>query len=145
LAAGINVDDLLIQVNSKIVTDRVSCLDAISRYKVGAEIGLKIARGKEELEVKVKLVKRPLTRTELQNNMGSALSNRRGGFPLILQHDCVLRPSDCGGPLVDLDGKALGVNIARAGRVATYAIPAQAVREVLADLMAGNLPPLKED
>jgi serine protease Do len=73
--------------------------------------------------------------------MGSFLSNRRSGFPFILQHDTVLKQTDCGGPLVDLDGKVVGINIARAGRVESYAIPAQAVRELLPDLLSGKLAP----
>jgi serine protease Do len=80
-----------------------------------------------------------------QEMMGSTLSNRRGGFPSILQHDTVLAPGNCGDPLVDLEGKVVGINIARAGRTETYAIPAAAVRELLADLMAGNLPPRPQE
>ena len=34
---------------------------------------------------------------------------------------------DCGGPLVDLDGAAVGLNIARAGRTESYALPADVV------------------
>jgi serine protease Do len=73
--------------------------------------------------------------------MGGALSDRRNGFPIILQHDAALRPSDCGGPLVDLDGKVVGINIARAGRTETYAAPTQAVLPLLYDLMSGKLAP----
>ena len=38
----------------------------------------------------------------------------------------MLQPWLCGGPLVNLDGEAIGLNIARAGRVTTYALPARA-------------------
>ena len=51
-----------------------------------------------------------------------------------MQHDAVLSPQDCGGPLVDLDGKVVGINIARAGRVETYALPSKLARSVLASL-----------
>ena len=40
----------------------------------------------------------------------------------------------CGGPLVNLDGKAVGLNIARADRVATYALPARLVKQSLDSL-----------
>ncbi len=144
--AGIKVNDVVTQADGKKIADMESLINAVGRHKAGAEITLKITRGKETLEVKAKLAPRQPNRGEIQNGMGSALSDRRGGFPSILQTDTVLAPTDCGGPLVDLEGKALGVNIARAGRTETYAIPADAVREVLADLMAGNLPPTaKED
>jgi serine protease Do len=70
--------------------------------------------------------------------MGSELSQRRAGFPVVLQHDGVIRPTDCGGPLVDLDGRVVGINIARAGRVESYAVPSEAVIPLLGDLMAGK-------
>jgi len=38
-----------------------------------------------------------------------------------------LEPDECGGALVDLNGKAVGINIARAGRVSTYALPSSLV------------------
>jgi serine protease Do len=63
------------------------------------------------------------------------LSERRGGFSLAIQHDSVLKPADCGGPIVDLDGKAVGLNIARAGRVESYALPAAVVRASVAKLL----------
>src|SRR5438034_10391905 len=72
--------------------------------------------------------------------MGSALSSRRNGYPSILQHDSVVKPTDCGGPIVDLDGKVIGINICRAGRVESWAVPAEAIQPLLFDLMAGKLP-----
>jgi serine protease Do len=75
------------------------------------------------------------------NRMGGPLSERRNGFPTILQHDAVLRPSDCGGPLVDLDGKVIGINIARAGRTESYAAPAEALLPLMYDLMSGKHAP----
>jgi serine protease Do len=62
-----------------------------------------------------------------------------------LQHDTVIRPADCGGPLVDLDGKAVGINIARAGRTESYAIPAEDVIALIAELKSGRLAPVKEE
>jgi len=40
-----------------------------------------------------------------------------------------------------LDGKVLGVTIARAGRVETYVLPGEVIRPLLADLRDGRLPP----
>ncbi len=53
----------------------------------------------------------------------------------------MLRPADCGGPLVDLSGKAVGINIARAGRTESYAAPADKVQALLTDLESGKLAP----
>jgi len=74
-------------------------------------------------------------RSDFQNRLGGELSERRTGFPLAIQHDSVLRPTECGGPIVDLDGKVVGLNIARAGRVESYALPAAVVRETVDKLL----------
>ena len=74
------------------------------------------------------------TRSELMNEMGGPLSARASGFPDVFQHDSVIRPTDCGSPVVDLDGKVIGINIARAGRTETFAIPADVVKNVFEQL-----------
>ena len=70
------------------------------------------------------------------NRMGGDVSERAEAFELAIQHDTVLEPSQCGGPLVNLEGKAVGVNIARAGRVASYALPAALVKRIIEQLEA---------
>jgi serine protease Do len=139
--AGVKLNDHIIAINDTRMEDPDSVIGTLSHTKPHEMITLKIKRGTEELEVKAKLDKRPVDRNDYQNRMGSQLSNRRSGFPTFVQHDTVLRPQDCGGPLVDLDGKVVGINIARGGRVETYAIPSEAVLTLLPDLMSGKLPP----
>jgi S1-C subfamily serine protease len=84
------------------------------------------------------------SRQTFQNNQGGPLSERRSGFPSVLQHDTALLPNDCGGPIVDLDGKVVGINIARVGRVDSFALPVSAVLNVLDDLKSGKLSPRGE-
>jgi serine protease Do len=143
--AGLKINDVVLQINTRKVVDMQAMIGMIQKLKPGVEVTIKARRGEGEMEFRAKLEKRP---TALLGNpqefMGSILSKRRGGFPKILQHDTVVKPSDCGGPLVDLDGKVVGINIARAGRTETYAIPSEAVQELLPDLMSGKLAP-KDD
>jgi serine protease Do len=142
--AGLKLNDIVTHINSRKVSGRDFLANAIGKHKAGDTIEFKIVRGEEEFDIKAKLEKRPLEGNP-QERMGSALSNRRGGFPKILQHDTIIRPTDCGGPLIDLDGKAVGINIARAGRTESYAIPSDAVRELLNPLMTGKLPPPSDE
>src|SRR5262249_44193374 len=109
--------------------------------KPGDEVVLKVKRGDEELEMKATLGKRPVDRSDSQNRMGNTLSNRRGGFLTFLQHDTVLKPNECGGPLVDLDGRGGGVNVARAGRGETHVSASEVVLALLPDLKAGKFDP----
>ena len=72
-----------------------------------------------------------------KDHEGGPLSRRRSDFPQIIQHDCPLRPKDCGGPVVDVNGLVVGINIARAGRVESYALSAEVVQKSFARLKAG--------
>jgi serine protease Do len=62
---------------------------------------------------------------------GGRLSENRSGYPSVLQTDLPIEPQECGSPVIGLDGRAMGINIARAGRIKTYAIPARTVRTLL--------------
>ena len=73
--------------------------------------------------------------------MGVGVSGRADDFPAVIQHDTVLRPADCGGPVVDLSGKVVGVNIAHAGRTETYCIPTDMLVVAMYELMSGRLSP----
>jgi serine protease Do len=139
--AGLEADDRILAVGDKTIEDGEALRTALGKTKPGDVVTLRVRRGDEELEMKARLGRRPPDRAEFQNGLGSELSAHRYGFPTILQHDTVLRPADCGGPVVDLDGKVIGVNIARAGRTETFAIPAEVVRPLLKDLESGKLAP----
>jgi serine protease Do len=135
--AKLKVDDFILAIGDTKVKDIDEMLATLTKYKSGDTATLKILRGTEQMEVKVTFGK---GRAD-QNLMGSKLSNRRSGFPVILQHDSVVLPEDCGGPLVDLEGRVIGINIARAGRVESYAIPAEVIQPLLPDLMSGRPAP----
>jgi serine protease Do len=139
--AGLRVDDVILAIADKTVADVDTFLNVLQQHRPGDEIPLRIKRGDKELEVRVKLGKRPMDRTEFQNSLGSELSKRRTGFPTVLQHDSVVRPADCGGPLVDLDGRVIGINVCRAGRTASYTVPSEVLERLLPDLLAGRYPP----
>ena len=73
----------------------------------------------------------------MQDNWGGGpFSDRRWGFATVIPNDLPLAPADCGGPLVDIDGRCLGVNIARALRVASYALPPRLVQETIEKIRA---------
>jgi serine protease Do len=142
--AGFEEDDIIVAVGKNRITDPDSLFKALEKTKAGQKVTVRVKRGSEEVELKPTLGSRqPLDRADFQNQLGSKLSDHRSGFPMVLQHDAVLQPADCGGPLVDLDGKVIGLNIARAGRTETLAIPAEVVKTLLDDLKSGKLAPPK--
>jgi len=140
--AGLRAEDLIKVVNGRRVMSPEDVLRALNRSKPGDSVSIQFRRGDMDLEKFATLGKRPASnRAEFQNNLGGALSNRRSGYSIILQHDSVLQPTDCGGPLVDLDGGVVGINISRVGRTETWAVPAEVVNPLLAELMSGRLAP----
>jgi S1-C subfamily serine protease len=65
---------------------------------------------------------------------GAVPSRRLAGFSKVIQHDSPIYPEQCGGPLLNLNGEAIGVNIARFGRVESFAIPADVAQTVIAKI-----------
>jgi S1-C subfamily serine protease len=81
--------------------------------------------------------KRVHTMNAISRLSGTGVSKRRDHFPAAFTHDTLLKAGQCGGPIVNLDGRAVGLNLARADRSTTYALAARTVKQVLADLLAG--------
>lgn len=134
--AGMEAGDVVLKINSQEIKGRQNLVETVRAFMPGERLELVVKRGDKEMSINVTLGNLATLfhggeRAEFQNNLGGPLSDRRAGFTLAIQHDTVLRPADCGGPIVDLDGKCLGINIARAGRVESYALPSTLVREVV--------------
>jgi serine protease Do len=144
-AAGVKAGDVIVRVNDTPTADRRALVATIRGHHPGEVVLLQVLRGDDEEAIMARLRDRaddaPPGSLEHQNRMGGRLSLRRTGFPQILQHDSVLRPHECGGPIVDLDGRVVGVNIARSGRVASLTLPAAVVTDLLDDMKSGKWPP----
>ena len=72
-------------------------------------------------------------RTEFLDGRSGRVSERRSGFEDVFQHDAALMPNQCGGPLCDLSGRIIAINIARRARESTLAIP---LNQVLTELQS---------
>ncbi|MGL4424011.1 MAG: S1C family serine protease [Gemmataceae bacterium] len=137
----LKANDAIIRVNDFTVKGRTDLQGYLSKKKPGEEVTVIVLRGEKELEFKIKLAESPDSRGDMQNKMGSTLSRRRTGFPNVITTDAVVKPTDCGAPLVDLEGNVLGIVIARAGRVESWALPAETIRPLIAKFKAGKIPP----
>lgn len=144
--AGLKVGDIVTRVADQAVKTASSLSRNIGRLRPGDSLKLYILRNKKELEIQATLGHPPEDMTNLpnrrgnfQNRLGGKLSVRRHGFTSIIQHDSVLAPNQCGGPVVGLSGKVLGLNIARGGRTESYALPAKIVLSTYKDLKADAL------
>ena len=133
--AGLKENDVIVQVMAKDVSSLTQVQEALGKYRAGEVVKATVLRDGKQVEFKIRLGMREdifLADDRFgSGRLNGELSLRRDDFPDAIQHDSVLDPEDCGGPLIDLGGNIVGINIARADRVASYAIPINIVRDVL--------------
>jgi len=137
--AGLTEGDFLKAVDGVDVEIAENIIEAIGDRTAGEVIEVRYLRDGTEITVPVSLIAREELFAEQMMNrndiMSGDFSKRRSGFPRVIQHDILGNSSSVGGPLLDLDGKCIGMNIARANRAESFAIPAQELQELAAKLM----------
>ena len=137
---GMKSGDVIMSLNGRPVDRMESLVDAISAFKPGDKISVRFMRGDKIREMDILLTPKfvnedtmlPLYRD--QQFEGQFASTHAGGFPQAIQIDADVYPRQVGGPLLGLNGKALGIVIARADRFPAFAIPADAVATVFEQL-----------
>ncbi len=135
--AGLKVGDIITAVNGTNVSSHGAFQRAISPSRGGEIVKLTVSRGERLFDTAAQLMDLSdelLDETEMEVN--GPVSARATGFNRVFLHDTVLDPNQCGGPLCNLDGQVVGLNIARAGRVSSYALPVDVVRPLLEGLIA---------
>lgn len=145
IAAGIQIGDRILKVGSVTVGSRQELIREIARHLPGETVVLEVRRAQKTLILPATLT-HPfgtfLSRIAQQNRLGGEISRRASGFPVAIQHDSVLKPEECGGPAVNIDGQIVGINIARSGRTESLMIPTSVIQEVLQSQRNGKLPPM---
>lgn len=135
---GLKADDIILELDGKKYTEVPDFIDAVGNYRPGDKVTLRYRRGDVVDQMDLTLGKRPpdggsgrQERYNRMNQMGGELSETLTGFPSVFQTDLPIRPEECGGPVCNLNGEVIGINIARAGRIKTYAIPGRTISELL--------------
>ncbi len=131
--AGLKNGDLIKRLDGETLQSSDQLIDKLSRMPPNKNVSLSVSRKDKDMELKVTLGRTP-GRLPQDHWGGGPFSDRRWGFSNVIPNDLGISPTDCGGPLVDIDGHCVGVNIARALRVATYALPASVVKETVGKL-----------
>ncbi|HVT82418.1 MAG TPA: S1C family serine protease [Phycisphaerae bacterium] len=145
--AGIEPKDLITAIDGRAVANRVELQTILRGKRPADKVVVSITRGTQKLSMTVQLGDTILaTAEDVEMDILSGQTNlRAGGFPQAFQHDTILSPLDMGGPLVDLEGHVIGVNIARAGRTETYAIPADLlIPRIVQAMKDGDFPVPKQ-
>ncbi|MCY2998985.1 MAG: PDZ domain-containing protein [Planctomycetota bacterium] len=134
--AGILQGDIIIKIEGKPVETRQEVLNYLMTLTAGKRLTIDVNRDSKAISFEAQMMDLTnimLDPTELQVN--GSVSARSTGFREVIEHDSVLEPQHCGGPIVDVDGNAIGLNIARAGRVSCYALMAKTVSKAVEEML----------
>ena len=138
--AGLKQGDVIERVGNKPVRTGDELVRRLAAYRPGDRVPLQYRRDERVHKTTATLADISTTAigrsARSSKSLGRELSKRHSDFPVAFSHDGVLRPNECGGPLVDLDGICVGINIAAANRVATLAIPASAVQTIVKEFQS---------
>lgn len=145
---GIKEKDIILAIDGTPIHDSQTMISLVSESPTGKSIAMRIERDGVirtiDVELTAKFVAEDnevmLGRYRDTENLGKYASVHNSGFPEAMQHDTDLFPDQCGGPLFDLSGKAVGLNIARAARIASYALPAHIVVKAFEDMKKQDVP-----
>lgn len=131
--AGIQIGDVIRTVDGEDVKRTEDIHNILDGYRAGDSVAVVVLRGEKEISIDVRLLAQTDVFFPMMNTwqMSGPLSRRRDGFEAAFQIDAPLKPQSCGGPVVDLNGHLLGVTLARANRVATYAIGTTDLQPIL--------------
>jgi serine protease Do len=130
--AGLEKGDILLSLDGKKVSKLEELAECLKDKKAGSTVKVGYRRDGKDGEVDVRLVARGEMTDEKSRNdqMSGEVSSRRTGFPRVIQHDILGNNRTMGGPVIDLNGRCVGMNIARADRTQTFAIPADDLQKL---------------
>ena len=136
--AGLKTGDRILKVDQRSVNLAQQVNQAMQKKDPGDLILLEISRDQKNSDIRVTLGHRSVTFDLFNRNilMSGPISKRRDNFPIILQHDIPLEYNHMGGPVFNLDGECVGINIARVDRVTNYAIPSYLLSPILNDWLS---------
>lgn len=162
-SAGLKKGDLILAVNGTEVDFPAQLRKLVSDMRPGDPVKVRYTRDGSEGDLEFTLTSRdeliriqqersgfagsgdPRNSLDLTARMGSTLSGNSSGYPNAVQSDLTIDSRDCGGPVVDVDGNVVAINIARAERVSTYMIPGKVVQDLLSNLQSGKFTLAKDE
>lgn len=136
--AGLQKGDVIVTLEGTKVSKVDEIAEILKDRKAGTMVKLTLLRERKELAAEVRLsARKELFQDPMDRNdqMSGDFSPRRSGFPRVLQHDILGSRKVIGGPLLDLDGRCVGMNIARANRAESFAIPVEDLKALAERLM----------
>lgn len=129
-SVGIRRHDLLYSINGRRILTEADLLEAVSHQRTGDVVPVRLQRAGKMMDLLL----------PLGPEMRDPESNHRADdFPTVIECAVPFYSYECGGPIVDLTGRAIGITIARPGAHGGMVIPGDCVLKLLPDLQSGRL------
>jgi serine protease Do len=139
--AGLEKGDVILSIAGRKISRIEEISEVLQDRKAGSTVEVVYLRDESEFTVEVRLFAKGEMFSDTMNRndmMSGEFSKRRSGFPRVMQHDILGSNRVTGGPLLDLEGRCIGMNIARANRAESFAIPVEDLKKLAARMMAGE-------
>jgi S1-C subfamily serine protease len=122
-------DDLLYSINDRQILAEEDILAAVSHRRSNDVVPVRLERAGKMMALQLPLA----PETDMDNNY------RADDFPTVIECAVPFCSYECGGPIVNLTGRAIGVTIARPGPHGGMVIPGDCILKLLPDLRSGRL------
>jgi serine protease Do len=138
-AAGLKEGDIVLMVKERPISGLMELKSALTGTTPGETVPLRVRTRGDEKTISVTLSKRPELpkiynpRLEQMERMGGKISRIRDSFTQVLQSDMRPSPDQIGGPVIDLEGRVIGITVARADRTRSFIMPSAAIVKMLAN------------
>jgi serine protease Do len=129
-ATGLRSGDVLRSVGGRPIRDDGDVAACLKGRVPGDFAVAEILRGGERREIQLVMI---------AAGAPVGANSRSSGFPSVFEHATPVQPNECGGPVVDLDGRVLGITIARYDLIGCKAIPGDHVKRLIPELRSGRL------
>lgn len=138
--SGLSPGDLIKKINKQPINNRADLTAFLDRCEVGEKVTAEIARGGSKSSHEIKLISPliipPVTGLNFAKNLSMVPSIRRAPFPDVIVHSIPINAWDCGSPVFDINGNALGLNIAAISPARTIALKPKEIRAAIDRLLA---------
>ena len=118
-AAGLKPGNVILKVGERPISGLLELKNALTGVAPGAKVSLLVEANGGENKIEVTVGNRPQLpqyangRLEQMERMGGPVSQVRDSFTQVIQTDMRPKPNQVGGPVVDLQGRVLGITMAR--------------------------------
>jgi membrane-associated protease RseP (regulator of RpoE activity) len=136
-AAGLKTGDIILKVGERPISGLMELKNSLVGVSPGSKVTLRVRSNNKERDAEVLLGNRPDLpnfpgqRLHQMERMGGPISSVRDSFTRVIQSDMRPRPDQIGGPVADLQGRVIGITLARADRTRSFIMPAAAVQKLL--------------